>query len=113
MLFYACPINICTRQIKFFQGRLQFYEAVYRFFPGMMMKRSYLGTVFVQTGFPEHRSIFFKKVSDDGESLDDEEDSRILRCGRLWISQARYTVEVERVPAGSMVLIEGRIILFD
>ena len=49
-------------------------EAVYRFFPGMMMKRSNLGTVFVQTGFPEHRSIFFKKVSDDDESLDDEED---------------------------------------
>jgi len=47
------------------------------------------------------------KILGENYSLDDEEDSRILRCGRLWISQARYTVEVERVPAGSMVLIEG------
>ena len=50
-------------------------EAVYRFFPGMKMKRSNLGTVFVQTGFPEHRSIFFKKVGDDDECLADEEDN--------------------------------------
>ena len=47
------------------------------------------------------------KVLGENYSLDDEEDSRILRCGRLWITQARYTVEVERVTAGSMVLIEG------
>ena len=51
------------------------------------------------------------KILGENYSLDDEEDSRILRCGRLWISQARYTVEVERVPAGSMVLIQGK--LFD
>lgn len=47
------------------------------------------------------------KILGENYSLEDEEDSRIMRCGRLWITQARYTVEVERAPAGSMVLIEG------
>ncbi|XP_067121721.1 116 kDa U5 small nuclear ribonucleoprotein component [Centruroides vittatus] len=37
----------------------------------------------------------------------DEEDSRILTCGRLWIYEARYKIEVSRVPAGNWVLIEG------
>ncbi|XP_015920056.1 116 kDa U5 small nuclear ribonucleoprotein component [Parasteatoda tepidariorum] len=37
----------------------------------------------------------------------DEEDSRILTVGRLWISEARYKIEVNRVPAGNWVLIEG------
>ena len=40
-------------------------------------------------------------------SLDDEEDSRIVAVGRLWIHEARYKVEVSRVPAGNWVLIEG------
>ncbi|GFX03760.1 116 kDa U5 small nuclear ribonucleoprotein component [Trichonephila clavipes] len=37
----------------------------------------------------------------------DEEDSRIMTVGRLWISEARYKIEVNRVPAGNWVLIEG------
>jgi U5 small nuclear ribonucleoprotein component len=37
----------------------------------------------------------------------DEEDSRSLRVGRLWIYEARYKIEVNRVPAGNWVLIEG------
>jgi len=37
----------------------------------------------------------------------DEEDSRTLRVGRLWIYEARYKIEVNRVPAGNWVLIEG------
>ena len=37
----------------------------------------------------------------------DEEDSRNLTVGRLWIYQARYKIEVNRVPAGNWVLIEG------
>ena len=37
----------------------------------------------------------------------DEEDSRTLRVGRLWIYQARYKVEVNRVPAGCWVMMEG------
>lgn len=40
-------------------------------------------------------------------SLADEEDSRILTVGRLWIYEARYRMEVNRVPAGNWVLIEG------
>ena len=34
-------------------------------------------------------------------------DCRNLTVGRLWIFQARYKVEVNRVPAGNWVLIEG------
>eukprot|EP00090_Calanus_glacialis_P029550 TRINITY_DN4741_c0_g1_i1.p1 TRINITY_DN4741_c0_g1~~TRINITY_DN4741_c0_g1_i1.p1 ORF type:complete len:973 (+),score=375.73 TRINITY_DN4741_c0_g1_i1:45-2963(+) len=37
----------------------------------------------------------------------DEEDSRNMRVGRLWIYEARYKVEVNRVPAGNWVMIEG------
>ena len=37
----------------------------------------------------------------------DEEDSRTLTIGRLWIYEARYKIEVNRVPAGCWVLMEG------
>ncbi|XP_074592967.1 116 kDa U5 small nuclear ribonucleoprotein component-like [Brevipalpus obovatus] len=40
-------------------------------------------------------------------SSQDEEDSRILQVGRLWIYESRYSVEVNRVPAGNWVLMEG------
>lgn len=47
------------------------------------------------------------KVLGENFSLLDEEDSRILQIGRLWIYEARYKVELNRVPAGNWVLIEG------
>lgn len=47
------------------------------------------------------------KVLGENYSLDDEEDSRVLTMGRLWISEARYAVQVNRVPAGNWVLMEG------
>jgi len=47
------------------------------------------------------------KVLGENYSLDDEEDSRVVTMGRLWVSEARYTVEVSRVPAGNWVLMEG------
>eukprot|EP00794_Sanderia_malayensis_P011954 gene11954-13191_t len=47
------------------------------------------------------------KVLGEGYTIDDEEDSRVSQVGRLWISEARYKVEVNRVPAGNWVLIEG------
>ncbi|XP_078572893.1 116 kDa U5 small nuclear ribonucleoprotein component-like [Branchiostoma floridae x Branchiostoma japonicum] len=47
------------------------------------------------------------RVLGESYTLDDEEDSRLVTCGRLWISEARYKVEVNRVPAGNWVLIEG------
>ncbi|UYV67465.1 EFTUD2 [Cordylochernes scorpioides] len=47
------------------------------------------------------------KILGENYSSTDEEDSRILTVGRLWISEARYKVEVNRVPAGNWVLIEG------
>ncbi|XP_019731340.1 116 kDa U5 small nuclear ribonucleoprotein component [Hippocampus comes] len=47
------------------------------------------------------------KVLGENYTLEDEEDSQICTVGRLWISVARYQVEVNRVPAGNWVLIEG------
>ncbi|CAN0361301.1 unnamed protein product [Lampetra planeri] len=47
------------------------------------------------------------RVLGENYTLEDEEDSRICAVGRLWISVARYRIEVSRVPAGNWVLIEG------
>ncbi|KAG4075982.1 hypothetical protein HA402_003808 [Bradysia odoriphaga] len=47
------------------------------------------------------------RVLGENYSLSDEEDSRVLQVGRLWIFEARYKVELNRVPAGNWVLIEG------
>lgn len=47
------------------------------------------------------------RVLGENYTLQDEEDSRILTVGRLWVYEARYKVEVNRVPAGNWVLIEG------
>ncbi|CAH1788149.1 unnamed protein product [Owenia fusiformis] len=47
------------------------------------------------------------KVLGENYSLQDEEDSRFAVVGRLWISEARYKIELNRVPAGNWVLIEG------
>lgn len=47
------------------------------------------------------------RVLGENYSLQDEEDSRILQVGRLWVYEARYKVELNRVPAGNWVLIEG------
>lgn len=47
------------------------------------------------------------RILGEGYTIEDEEDSRVSIVGRLWISEARYKVEVNRVPAGNWVLIEG------
>lgn len=47
------------------------------------------------------------RILGENYSLQDEEDSRVLTVGRLWIYEARYKVELNRVPAGNWVLIEG------
>ena len=47
------------------------------------------------------------KVLGEKYTLLDEEDSRILTVGRLWIHEARYNIEVNAVPTGNWVLIEG------
>ncbi|EFN86176.1 116 kDa U5 small nuclear ribonucleoprotein component [Harpegnathos saltator] len=47
------------------------------------------------------------RVLGEAYSRTDEEDSRVLTVGRLWISEARYSIELSRVPAGNWVLIEG------
>ncbi|KAK2147140.1 hypothetical protein LSH36_568g02003 [Paralvinella palmiformis] len=47
------------------------------------------------------------RILGENYSLQDEEDSRHGQVGRLWVSEARYKVEVNRVPAGNWLLIEG------
>ncbi|XP_071803355.1 116 kDa U5 small nuclear ribonucleoprotein component-like isoform X2 [Asterias amurensis] len=47
------------------------------------------------------------RILGENYTIEDEEDSRISLVGRLWISEARYKIEVNRVPAGNWVLIEG------
>lgn len=47
------------------------------------------------------------KILGENYSSFDEEDSRIMSVGKLWIYEGRYTIEVNRVPAGNWVLIEG------
>lgn len=47
------------------------------------------------------------RILGENYTLQDEEDSRILQVGRLWITEARYKVEVNRAPAGNWILIEG------
>ena len=47
------------------------------------------------------------KILGENYSLQDEEDSRYCQVGRIWIYNARYRVEVNRIPAGNWVLIEG------
>ncbi|CAG0897093.1 unnamed protein product [Cyprideis torosa] len=47
------------------------------------------------------------RILGESYSLADEEDSRVLTVGRLWIYEARYRLEINRVPAGNWVLIEG------
>lgn len=46
-------------------------------------------------------------VLGEAYTLQDEEDSRTMTVGRLWISEARYNIELSEVPAGNWVLIEG------
>ena len=47
------------------------------------------------------------RVLGEKYTLMDEEDSRVLGVGRLWVSEGRYSIEVNAVPAGNWVLIEG------
>ncbi|XP_031783314.1 116 kDa U5 small nuclear ribonucleoprotein component [Nasonia vitripennis] len=47
------------------------------------------------------------RVLGEAYTRQDEEDSRIITVGRLWVSEARYNIEVSEVPAGNWVLIEG------
>ena len=46
-------------------------EAVYRLIQNMHLKDSNISTVFVQSGFPENRTTFFRKVSEDGDEKDE------------------------------------------
>jgi len=47
------------------------------------------------------------RVLGEGYSLDDEEDSSLRTVTRIWMLQGRYRVEVNRVVAGNLALVEG------
>lgn len=47
------------------------------------------------------------RILGENYTLQDEEDSHCSQVGRLWITEARYKVEINRVPAGNWILIEG------
>lgn len=47
------------------------------------------------------------RILGENYSLSDEEDSRVIQIGRLWIYEARYKIELNRISAGNWVLIEG------
>eukprot|EP01053_Blabericola_migrator_P001628 Blabericola_migrator_1__1627@NODE_1436_length_4551_cov_82_274978_g955_i0_p1_GENE_NODE_1436_length_4551_cov_82_274978_g955_i0NODE_1436_length_4551_cov_82_274978_g955_i0_p1_ORF_typecomplete_len1046_score251_35GTP_EFTU/PF00009_27/1_6e36EFTUD2/PF16004_5/3_3e29EFG_IV/PF03764_18/2_3e21EFG_C/PF00679_24/3_7e17EFG_II/PF14492_6/4_7e12GTP_EFTU_D2/PF03144_25/1_6e11MMR_HSR1/PF01926_23/0_011Septin/PF00735_18/0_013GBP/PF02263_19/0_42_NODE_1436_length_4551_cov_82_274978_g955_i014124156 len=47
------------------------------------------------------------KVLGENYTLDDDEDVAVREVSHLWISQGRYRVEVNEVPAGNWVLIGG------
>ncbi|KII74218.1 U5 small nuclear ribonucleoprotein component [Thelohanellus kitauei] len=47
------------------------------------------------------------RVLGENYTLDDDEDSKNVKVGRLYIAEARYNIEVRCVPAGNWVLIEG------
>ena len=43
-------------------------ESCYRILPGMRLKDSNISTIFVQTGFPENRTEFYKKLPNENQS---------------------------------------------
>lgn len=47
------------------------------------------------------------RILGENYTLQDEEDSRFGQVGRLWITEARYKIEVNRVPVGNWILMEG------
>ncbi|CAF4602121.1 unnamed protein product, partial [Rotaria magnacalcarata] len=47
------------------------------------------------------------RILGENYTLKDPEDSFSCAVGRLWVFNARYRIELNRVPAGSWVLIEG------
>ncbi len=47
------------------------------------------------------------KVLGEGFTLEEEEDIVVKKVSNLWICQARYKVEVDKIGAGNWVLIDG------
>ncbi|XP_055327870.1 116 kDa U5 small nuclear ribonucleoprotein component-like [Paramacrobiotus metropolitanus] len=62
-----------------------------------------LGRVFSGT-LMENQQI---KILGEHYSSHDEEDSRVLTAGKLWIHESRYKIQVEKATPGCWVLIEG------
>jgi hypothetical protein len=55
-------------------------EAVYRTFPSMHLKDSNVKTTFLPSGFPENRSVLYKKVLDTEEDFSDSDQEQEDIC---------------------------------
>jgi U5 small nuclear ribonucleoprotein component len=47
------------------------------------------------------------KVLGEAFTLEEEEDSIVKRINKLWVMEARYKVEVDKLGAGNWILIDG------
>ena len=55
-------------------------EAVYKAISGLRLKDSNVTCIFLPTGFPENRSVLYKKVKDDDGNVADEEEAGQQLC---------------------------------
>ena len=86
-------------------------EAAYRAIPAMKMKDSNLSCVFVTTGFPNNRSVFFKKLKDefDDEFGNDYENENDEEQGDKGIdSESEEQSEYQKPPPRKKLKIDGR-----
>ena len=67
-------------------------EAVYRVIPHMKLKDSNIACTFVATGFPENRSLMYKKVKDENS---DENALSDQKAEDLDVSQEGETVKLQ------------------
>lgn len=81
-------------------------EAAYKVTPHLRLKDSNIACTFVVTGFPQNRSVFFKKVRDEENESedenpdlesDDESDPQPLSTGKRWKIQNRPGTYIETV----------------
>ena len=63
------------KQSYLFNRQVGESESCYRILPGLKLKDSNISTIFIQTGFPENRTVFYKKISEEGEVYVSEEDT--------------------------------------
>ena len=56
-------------------------EAVYRILPGLHLKDSNITCIFVVTGFPENRQLFFKPAKNSNDEPEQilEDDGNVIR----------------------------------
>ena len=86
-------------------------EAAYRAIPALKMKDSNISCIFVTTGFPNNRSVFFKKIKDefDEEFENDFESGNVMEQGEEGSdSESEEQSENQKPPPRKKLKIEGR-----